>query len=218
MLNGKYEQALLLYNNHCINKEEKSIEDCEIIFRVGCIHLNIGEYLQAQDCFHNALTILKIPFCNRKSGFLFNIFVQMIYHFVLRSPVRYLIIKKDDPRKRLAVKILNKYSYALYYTDISSCFYPHFLALNISRTLPDCTEKMEISLQHAVIAYRIYFKYKVFGKLEKIFDYIKKTGNKSLIASTKAISGILHYYRANWKDAEDNCWRVLENLRLTVII
>ena len=70
MLNGKYEQALLLYNNHCINKEEKSIEDCEIIFRVGCIHLNIGEYLQAQDCFHNALTILKIPFCNRKSGFL----------------------------------------------------------------------------------------------------------------------------------------------------
>ena len=35
MLNGKYEQALLLYNNHCINKEEKSIEDCEIIFRVG---------------------------------------------------------------------------------------------------------------------------------------------------------------------------------------
>lgn len=203
MLNGKYEQALLLYNNHCISKKENSIEDCEIIFRVGCIHLNIGEYLQAQDCFRNALTILKIPFCARKSGFIFNTFIQLIYHFILRSPIRYFVLKKDDQRKRLAVKILNKYSYALYYTDISSCFYPHFLALNISLTLPDCTEKMEISLQHAVIAYQIYIKCKTFGKLDKIFEYIKKTGNKNLIASAKAISGILHYYRANWKESED---------------
>lgn len=203
MLNGKYEEALLLYNNNGINKEANSIEDCEIIFRVGCIHLNIGEYLQAQDCFRNALTMLQIPFCTRKQGFLFKTFVQLIYHFVLSSAVGWLILKKDDPRKRLAVKILNKYSYALSYTDVSSCFYPHFLALNISRTLPDCTEKVEISLQHAVIAHQTCFKSKVFGKLGKIFDYNKKSGNKNLIASTKAISGILHYYCANWKEAED---------------
>jgi len=203
MLNGKYEQALLLYNYQSINKEGNSIEDCEIIFKVGCIHLNIGEYLKAQDCFRNALAMLQIPFCNRKSGFLFNTFVQLIYHLILCSPVKYFMLRKDDPRKRLAVRILNKYSYALYYTDTSYCFYPHFMALNISSTLPDCMEKAEISLQHAIIAYQIYFKYKTFNKLDKIFNYIKKTGNRNLIASIKAISGILHYYFANWKKAED---------------
>lgn len=203
MLNGKYEQALLLYNNHSIKREGNSIEDCEIIFKVGCIHLNIGEYLQAQDCFRKALVMLGIPFCTEKSGFPFNTFVQLLIHLSLSTPVKWLMKKKDDPRKRLAVKILNKYSYALYYTDISSCFYPHFLALNISKTLPDCAEKMEISQQHVIIAYQIYIKCKVFGKVDRIFDYIKKSGNKKLIASTKAISGILHYYRANWKTAED---------------
>lgn len=203
MLNGKYDQALLLYNGYSIGKEGNSIEDCEIIFKVGCIHLNIGEYLQAQDCFRNALAMLQISFCTRKTGFLFSTFVQLIYHLILSSPIKCFMFKKDDPRKRLAVKILNKYSFALYYTDISSCFYPHFLALNISATLPYCTEKVEISLQHAIIAYQIYFKNKIFGKVGKTFDYIKRSGNKNLIASAKAISGILHYYRANWKEAED---------------
>lgn len=203
MLNGKYEQALLIYNNHHLINDGNVIENCEILYKVGCIHLNIGEYLQAQDCFRNALAMLKIPFCANKSSFLFNTFRQIIYHLILHSPVRYLISQKDDPRKKLAVKILNKYSYALYYTDISSCFYPHFLALNISKFLVNCTEKVEISLQHNVIAYQVYFKCKIFDKLDKILEYVKKSGRKNLIASIRAVSGILYYYCAKWKESEN---------------
>jgi hypothetical protein len=70
--------------------------------------------------------MLGIPFCTEKSGFTFNTFVQLLIHLSLSTPVKWLMKKKDDPRKRLAVKILNKYSYALYYTDISSFFIPIF--------------------------------------------------------------------------------------------
>ncbi|HEX3020082.1 MAG TPA: protein kinase [Chitinispirillaceae bacterium] len=203
MLNGKYEQALLIYNNHSAGNGDNPIENSEILFKVGCIHLNIGEYLQAQDCFRRALAMLGIPFCTNKSRFPLNTFLQILFHLILQSPLRLFIPRSDNQRRRLGIKILNKYSYALSFTDINSCFYPHFLALNLSAITGKCMEKTETELQHAVISYQIHIKSRASDKIDKLIKHIKKAGWKNLVAGTSAIHGILHYYSARWKESED---------------
>lgn len=202
MLTGKNEQALAIFNQYTACGEADSLENCDIMFKVGTIYLNMGRYNRAQDYFHKALILLHIKIPKNRIRLILNSFVQIIFSYILSSPLKKIISRKENPQKTLGIKILNRYAYSLYFTNINYCFFPHFLALNFSKMIDNCIEKTEAHLQHAIILYQVFLKKAAFRVLDKINESVRYSGKKNLSAYTKTISGILHFYTTQWKQSE----------------
>lgn len=202
MLAGKYEKALGIYNRFIENEKTDNNEHCDILYNVGCIYFNLGEHFRAQDCFCIALSIIGINIRDAQKRNVLNTLIQLLMHLIYSSVVYLIIPKKDDYRKRQSVKILTKYVQALSFTDLNSCLYPHLLAFNTTRGMGFCIEKLELLLQHSIVSYLIYFKRSSFKYLKKVISIARQSRKKSLIAYTKAVSGVLYFYSAKWKKSE----------------
>lgn len=202
MLTGKYEQALHIYTTYSNDNRVPNYDKCEIYYKIGCIYLNMGEYLQARDVFKNALSLLGYSTGKSRIQALFQAVIYILCKIVYCSPLKKMLSIKDSSSKRLEVKLLNKYCKSLMLTSDNIYTQPHVKALNVSLRLDDCVEKMETLLLHSLVCYQNFFKRKAFRYCQKVSQYISSSGKKHLTAYLNVVSGTLHYYSAHWKSSE----------------
>jgi signal transduction histidine kinase/serine/threonine protein kinase/tetratricopeptide (TPR) repeat protein len=202
MLSGKNEQALKLFSKL---KEQKTriseIDRLELEYKIGCIQINIGEFVKAKEHFYKVLFDigLKIPVSR------FSVFISLIQFIFIKvfSPI---IPKRKTGEalqmEILKIKILNKLTYTLISNDFFPGLAPHLKALILSERILDCKEKAETSSMHVVLALQLFLKKRAIRYLEKIAQIGKKIQTSEIRALLSFYNGYFNYFCGNWNNAQ----------------
>jgi serine/threonine protein kinase/signal transduction histidine kinase/tetratricopeptide (TPR) repeat protein len=208
ILIGANEQALSTFTK--IDKETGSLLDSmqrlEVQYKIGTIYHNLGEFEKSAPCFIKALSEMgtQIPESRIKlSVFLVvTLLLQILYSMGLKR----ILPKRNGKLSILKARILNKLSYSLYFSDMLTAFYVHFLALNLADVLVDCYEKAEAYSSHQVPIYQIMMKKRSFRYLTKSIKISKKINRLDSKAFAESFGGVVNYYHSNWKKSEKILW------------
>lgn len=203
MLIGKNDEALkictaIVESDSSINKEVQR----ELLYKIGTIYNNVGDFKHATPYFLKILEIHKIKLPQNRLSLYALLFFELIKHFFLIPVKKCFFPKKKDNHLYLLIKILNKLSYSFYFEDMLLCIVTHLKALNLSNQIPDCFEKTESYALHGFISYQFFLKkrsFRYFKKALKISDHIHRIDS---YAFTQYLYGIVLYFNAQWKKSE----------------
>jgi serine/threonine protein kinase/signal transduction histidine kinase len=199
MLTGKNEQALKIFEG--LRDKCKLIceEDLlEIIYKIGSIYHNTGEFSNSIKYFKEALSALKVKIPNNNLELILHLVFELILQVVFSPFTKIFAKKKCDHHSKLIVKILNKLSYSLYFHDMVASIYVQLRASNSADKLEDCAEKAEAFSEHAFAIYQMLMKKRAFRYGEKAISISKRISRKDSFAFAQSVNACVSYFAANW--------------------
>ena len=130
-----------------------------------------------------------------------------LLHEVVKQGIHSLIFKRvipnrDTTDRRLAVRLLNKLAYSLFFKNIFMEQYAHLKALNMADQLGDCAEKAEAYSCHSVASIMSLLKRRAFKYMDKAIAIAKRANRKDMLAFAHSFGGVTYYYNAEWDKAE----------------
>jgi serine/threonine protein kinase/tetratricopeptide (TPR) repeat protein len=210
MLMGKNNEALSIFKQLLgePNKLKESII-IELKYKVGSIYHNTGEFDKSIPCLFEALAKLKIVFPKNIGVLYFSIAYEIICQLVFSPFRRKFLPQKNNSTDYLIVKILNKLSYSLYFSDMIKCIYVHFKSMNLADRLNNSFEKAEAYALHAPPCYQMMLRKRANRYLQKAWNIALATNRKDSLAFVASIKGAIFYYQADWEKS----WK---NLQLSI--
>ncbi|MBN1131114.1 MAG: AAA family ATPase [Chitinispirillaceae bacterium] len=204
MLLGRNEQALKMFKGLVEGEcALDTMSQLDIKYKIGSIYHNSGDFDTSITCFFEALGQLGIAFPNKVFTIIVALFSEMLKQFIYSVGIKSIVKKKNDPINVLAVKILNKLSFSLFYKNILQSQFAHFKALNIADLLIDCAEKAEAYSCHIVSSFLLLMKKRAFLYHHNSVKISKKTNRKDVFAFAESFGGVTCFFNAKWKTAKD---------------
>ncbi len=204
ILTGANEQALSILTNldeEKIQKKDK-MQYLEVQYKIGTTYHNLGEFEKSAACFIKTLREMgtRIP----NSRFKLSLFLAftLLLQILLSWGLKKLLPRKSNKVYLLKARILNKLSYSLYFSDMLSAFYVHFMALNLADVLIDCYEKAEAYSSHQVPIYQILMKKRAHKYLKRSMKISRNTNRLDSMAFAESFGGVVRYFSSDWKYSE----------------
>ncbi|MCX7725225.1 MAG: protein kinase, partial [Chitinispirillaceae bacterium] len=202
MITGANEQALGIFAEL---RTESSLTDkqlLEIQYNIGEIYKNMGDFEKSSLFFLQTLSSHKIKIPKNRLLLFFLLLIAMLKQLIFSLGIVSILPKRKDERSKIVVRILNELAYSLYFQDMLKAFYVHYLSLNYSTLLIDCSEKAQSYLLHTVPLYQMFFKKKAIKYFYKALNIAKRIKRKDTEALALSFGGLLHFFNAEWKKSE----------------
>lgn len=211
MLDGRNEQALRMFNNILDKyKIQKLFDSSHIKYKIGLIHLNMGYFETASQCFLSLLSELGVKLPKKSIFLILSVFLEMLKLLFVTPILSAFKYKKVDDIVLLKVKILNKLSYAFYFTDPYLCLLPHFRAFNLGSRFVANIDKVESYALHLVPIYQLFMRNRAGKIAKKAIEYAKNLLRPDLASLSESYLGIIKYYSAKWDESIQLFQRVIK--------
>ena len=214
ILLGKNEKALEIFQLLLKDAlDEKTL--LEIKYKIGTIYHNTGDFKKSTAFFTDALKTLNIRCPTFSFVAIFSILMAVIEQTVLSLGLKHIMPKNNTVKNILAVRILNKLSFSLFYQNaiLSQC--AHLRALNRADCIGDSAEKAEAYTCHIISAFTFFMRKRAFRYFNKAIEIAERINRKDVLALARCFGGTAYYYDAKWKEAEANqeeCLTLCKNM------
>ena len=203
MLTGKNEQALKMFQT--LLEDGNHLDQYQVLdakYKIGSIYHNMGVFERSIPFFKGALSDLKKPINPSRTVIVFLLLLEVAVQIAYSLGLKRLLRRKDSNLAKLELRILNKLSYSLYFTDMFLGFYVHFKALNLADKFEDCYEKIETYSFHGAPAYMIFLRKRSFQYLNNSLKMAQKIHRRDSYALVEYVAGAVCYYSTKWSKGE----------------
>lgn len=201
-LSGRQQQALNIFRELLDSSANITPEEIlEVQYAIGSLYNNMGDFENAITHLSRAAKELGVRIPRKKVVIALALCIEIGKQIVFSLGGRRLIPKRNTSTKLLAVKVLNKLSYSLYFYDMIPCLFVHFRSLNYAETTLDCFEKAEAYATHIVPAFQLFLhkRSKIFYK--KAVTIANKINRRDVLAYAHSFYGLSRFYAAEWNEA-----------------
>ncbi|NLW29855.1 MAG: AAA family ATPase [Fibrobacter sp.] len=204
LLSGKHEQAMHVFSDLLENDDGRDKKlTIDLLSKLGIIFYKMGEFKQSIVYLKRALAYFEIRIPEKRILILFNLLLE-----VLRQALHSIGIKrrvrKQKKGETVILRLLNKLSLSLYFTDMFGCLYYHVKALNLFDKLEYSCESIEAYLTHGIVVNQLFMKKRGLKYVKKAISQAKKLNRTDLLATGYSYQGMVLYFGARWKEAEES--------------
>jgi serine/threonine protein kinase/signal transduction histidine kinase/tetratricopeptide (TPR) repeat protein len=201
MLTGKNDQALEIFNLYRTDTGN-IVENCEILYKMGRIYQNSGDFLSSEQFFKKALLQLDFKIPERRFNHSIVTIIEACKQIIHVCLTNHFISRNENFQKRFLVKTLNCYTYSLYFDNLKQSFFTHLKAANIADSLTPSYETYITDIQHVIFLFQLSLKSLALKMLNITELKCRELGNESLLLLIKRVHGYFKFHSGEWKKCE----------------